>query len=1229
MNESDAHDPPNTIKNTLFSEPESQLKSDTAVKSTIDEHASSQASSNPGNPSEMTMSAIEARKLRRKSSIGNRRVSFAATAHVRLFDKDSDDWLLETKNPSDELGVDREFFGESDSTVGFQMPDLVSVRRSSLYDLGMSLSNGINGDVTSQVGSPMNESNTSIDISSDAQQSFEVSTKGSPNILFGMNHYNAAKAAEESTISGNYSLSSDDMDLTAAHGTIISNQSITKLAELLRKDESTPRISGRSTYSVVASPDIVDSPLNSRFSRRDSIAPFFISLKNQLEAIPPLSPRRNQSPAPVSVSKSAVNRRDSVACFFQNQTAPSPLAKSTLFQDVESGAYSDDLEEEASQMMDLASEIGEVTPSQESHYMSVSNTMSLDCAQDTLLSNQELKMSVDEDPTDLCDMSLDIVATQSSTTSMDTGNTQELTMSQSSMDISVLETTKTQGLVASHTNTKFANIVDTNDTITRFFSAPASSTTGNISSEFLASREQSKPEISTYETTTQNNAVAVSTPVRRVMSRQTGQRKSPAPDMPTKSPRSGVSKKQSTPAILKSVLKKTPSTNKEMIELTPTAVHFDVGSPITRSRSKTMKSPAIHQGLTFHSASKASTNSLHKKLVNQSATSTPLATRSQSNAAVSSPVISKSESRRKSRKSISAKKLDIFSPEENVESASYPDACQIEQTLESPVALDTSLQMLDDDTAKEEQQLDIPDIEDEDNLLDEHMSVVESSFFKDTEAISVGQIKTLKEFLLATGIEFMGSLTTRLRRDTNAFQSNSECPTIHEYLKATCLYFPELEIYEFACRELTQSINDGNLTLQDIEESATKNPPLIFFEYEHASHEERDDMINSLRLSKSYARLEAKQSWYSWRGQLIDPMQAALGENCKRFSWDKLLMDEYVKQFSILNESATTYRDTLRQKTIEMQTAQAKAIEIETARVAELTKLQAEQIAELEHLTRELEDLRLQSQEETASIAQANVLIAELVQDIAKYEEVSKDLMVFDPEELPHLRHEYKTIVLTHLWRPLEISMARHIFVFDDVVEVAFYKQGNGYSLKLALLKQLKESKLSKTWLQTQTGFQVVDGIGAQNIQDILDKYEQLHSVFHKWPQMKQVLDDIAYTFENLKVFWREFEQTRHMCPLISIEQPAKPGSSLSVRCPFFAFSSKTRFHLQMGFGDGNNDGLFHYPCGLRSSQFELQYGNISSETLLSAIANVDMGNTVSGMGLLPSLCLAVMKCIQ
>ena len=39
---------------------------------------------------------------------------------------------------------------------------------SSLYDLGMSLSNGINGDVTSQMGSPMNESNTSIDISSDA-----------------------------------------------------------------------------------------------------------------------------------------------------------------------------------------------------------------------------------------------------------------------------------------------------------------------------------------------------------------------------------------------------------------------------------------------------------------------------------------------------------------------------------------------------------------------------------------------------------------------------------------------------------------------------------------------------------------------------------------------------------------------------------------------------------------------------------------------------------------------------------------------------------------------------------------------------------------------------------------------------------------------------------------------------------------------------------------------------
>ncbi|KAI9014175.1 hypothetical protein DFJ74DRAFT_681750 [Hyaloraphidium curvatum] len=96
-----------------------------------------------------------------RKSLG-RRVSFAQTAHIRLFEKD-DDWLKSPDaNKTQDVGADFNFSG---SSAGFQIPDLSSVRRTSdAFDLRLSLPGHVGPDTS---------------ISSDtSQRSFEIAVKG-------------------------------------------------------------------------------------------------------------------------------------------------------------------------------------------------------------------------------------------------------------------------------------------------------------------------------------------------------------------------------------------------------------------------------------------------------------------------------------------------------------------------------------------------------------------------------------------------------------------------------------------------------------------------------------------------------------------------------------------------------------------------------------------------------------------------------------------------------------------------------------------------------------------------------------------------------------------------------------------------------------------------------------------------------------------------------------------
>nr|KAJ3422002.1 hypothetical protein HK105_001564 [Polyrhizophydium stewartii] len=1019
-------------------------------------------------------------------------VSRSRCESLNLFDKDADDWP-ENKPSQFDLGKDEDIFGDTSSqSTPFQMPDLLSVQQSrfDMYNLSFGASARQNPDdsiADMSARDDASEPNVSMDIGSEPQQSFEISLKGSPVVAAGSDSA-AAPAAETSGAYDTSMSSTDDMDLTDTTGGLLATHSIAKLVEVIRTDRPSPVQAVRRMYQAsgaAQSPDITGT--------RDSIGPFFAAMPERLASIPRLSPRRSHR------------------FYSPNQDPDDSCDVSAGHEEhqYDEGQFDDEEMDMDMSVADVQSRMGSAAKprtqarrfdSSASPAVSASGSVARGSDDEPSASQSSAKAharaEVLPDMSMTHEESMDIYASQQNRPDSD-----EAQQPTQSMDVEEAALQQSRASWGGHKRPAF---VDNNDTITRFFFEPSAA--ASTQARAVNVREES-------DTIELGRALVGA---GNTSSRASKKRQTPAP-------------LSSTPEMLKSALKTSTAVKQdqggadESPMHTPLSVNFDVGSPITRSRSKALLASGVGSFSGHLLDSLASPSPLAQKSADRSRRSTPART--------ATPGTAK---RRSSRKSLSGRLIEDL--------ASIRDDLD-DSTVETGAAQAPSEKMLrdaDDDQQQEaSEEHNGPSAEmaaprpaagvaDEENLLDEHMSMVESSFYHEAEPAVEQTIATLADFLSQTGIEFMDSLKTKL------------LPSVLDYVKSACLYFPELEIYEFGCRELEQYISEGRVGLDEIEAEADANSPLIFFEFEKGTQEERDDII------------------------------------------DKRVLDEFEKQLSLVISDASVYRNDLK-------------AQIENA----------ERDAEIDALTKELDELMRQSETESSQRQQIEATMSEIEQAIATFEDASKDLMVFDPEELPHLRHEYKTVVLTHLWRPTELSTSRYVFVFDDVIEVAFLRQGPGFSVNLSLMRRSDDTKLSKIWLQTNAGFEVLDGVGVNNVQKILASYEGRCGQCTTWPHMKQVLDDVALTWENIKVFWREVDLTRQVCPLLEIEPEAMDSHALSIRCVFFSYAARARFGLRIGFSDAA-EGMFHYPCSNWSAVFEPHYGAVSEKQVIQELSKVE-----------------------
>ena len=729
-------------------------------------------------------------------------------------------------------------------------------------------------------------------------------------------------------------------------------------------------------------------------------------------------------------------------------------------------------------------------------------------------------------------------------------------------------------------STKASQFVD-NDTITRFFSGVLPQQQGSQESDASSSSNTPVRRTSSRRATPKKKVDESPAIIDSVDSRWSKRQKL--------SSSSSSSSATATPQ-LKSALKKSSAASKKktvFAEASPVTIPQEESastplpaSPVTRSRFKALNSSVgATPRIAAPSSDKQSTSETKSLPTTPTKALTPI---HGSTAPLSTG------RRRSARKSLSAAIFDKGVAESIKEA-------EVDET-------DVASSNAGDDAAED--------------LMDEHLSVVDGSFCQDehlTEDFQPSSIASIDAFLQLTKIEFFCGLETSFIRETSKFLTQESEATSLDYIVSMVLHYPDMEIYDYGCKELTNYIEEGRLALDAIEKDAAELQPMIFGELEEAPQEEREDMLAQLRHTAKFCRLEAKQSWYQWRMSLSKTAEPALEENKKRFIKDHVYLQEFEKAFDEMNVPATAYRDELKSKISSTKAKNAETAETESNTIVELEEIHKSQSQLLADLSRELAELQYQMKQEADSIDALEEQQVQLNQQIAEFEEQSKDLMVFDPEDLPHLRHEYKTVALTHLWKPIEVSLARYVFAYDDVIQVAFYKHGEEYSVQLSICETClspqgaaESGKISKISLQTNSGWHVLQTIGVNTLQGILQRYETSHATCKSWREMKLVMDQVSMTWENFKTLSREIEDCKLYCPLIQIlpaneASPATNRVVLAIESIFFSSAKKLRFSLIVEFGCNEAD-VFMYPCGLWSWRIKKHYGNMSDDEIYNKI---------------------------
>ena len=334
----------------------------------------------------------------------------------------------------------------------------------------------------------------------------------------------------------------------------------------------------------------------------------------------------------------------------------------------------------------------------------------------------------------------------------------------------------------------------------------------------------------------------------------------------------------------------------------------------------------------------------------------------------------------------------------------------------------------------------------------------------------------------------------------------------------------------------------------------------------------------------------SRKQYYEWRSKLLEPHLQSLSETYGHFEADESAIDHLRQKFEMLDQSLST-------QILELETSvqtHQDDLQAEQSRIEkqELYLLNQKEIVslELQELERKLVELENLEKEADKSIEELESKQNNLATSIRKAEEVCKDLVDFDPEDLASFRQDYCLLVLTHLWRPISLNLAQQVWRYDDIIEISFNSQGDLYEINASPVS-LKKEPFSLVKGGLSTSHAVCERIGLGRLKCLLKRYEKRCGLV-SFEGKQKVFQDIACIWQNCLALDRDIQKAQKICPIVFKDENTHLNlEAFIVTSSFFSSEKKTRFSVD--FKLNFDKGWLLYPYGKLQSTMDVEYGDV------------------------------------
>ncbi|GAO51325.1 hypothetical protein G7K_5428-t1 [Saitoella complicata NRRL Y-17804] len=277
---------------------------------------------------------------------------------------------------------------------------------------------------------------------------------------------------------------------------------------------------------------------------------------------------------------------------------------------------------------------------------------------------------------------------------------------------------------------------------------------------------------------------------------------------------------------------------------------------------------------------------------------------------------------------------------------------------------------------------------------------------------------SLSNFLDMTGISFLDGLTTTRRRETIAIpQSMMKEPQDVDYIKASLVTLPMLELFQHCCKELKTSITDGQEAVKEIEQDTLEDNPLLFQEYLNAASDVRAIMDSQFKLIKTNARLKAKGVWYEWRDKLVQGVLEDMQKKMESLEQDEKTLVHAKEELTPILAQLKARHAEVKKK---LENKRAKKQAIEESNQEELKKVR-ERITELDEEIKErraqLEAEEKEKEEADRKLAKVEEQTADAKRRITAAEKTIEENRGLDANEIEDLKEQVTGLEQQSGWK--------------------------------------------------------------------------------------------------------------------------------------------------------------------------------------------------------------------